>query len=94
MYVYTYIQTDMHACIHTYVCIYIHAYIHTYMLHYQAPRRIDQWWYNDTGAQADTAADRAHPIDTHIRGSSGRLPGWAKVHILRRISTLYSYLWY
>ena len=47
-------------------------------LHYQAPRRVDEWWYNDTGVVADSAADRAHPVDTGNRYPSGRLTGgWA-----------------
>ena len=47
-------------------------------LHYQAPRRVDEWWYNDTGVVADSAADRAHPVDTDYRHPSGGLPGgWA-----------------
>ena len=34
-------------------------------------------WYNDTGAQADTAADRAHFIDTDLRNPFGQPLGGA-----------------
>jgi hypothetical protein len=29
---------------------------HHEVQHYQPPRRVDQWWYSDTGVLADTAA--------------------------------------
>lgn len=44
-------------------------------LHHEAPRRVDEWWYNDTGVRPEHTSDRAHPMDTFAPGPRGRAPG-------------------